>query len=127
MYGRRLAGMLLVLLAATCLASGAASTVRSGLYGVVKAGPTQPVCVKGEPCYEPVRVTLVFARLATGKEAGRTRSSAEGRFRLTLPAGYYAVRTLERIGIDRSVQPRRVRVRTGRFSRVTFLIDTGIR
>ena len=123
----RLSSMLLVLLAALGLASAAPSAVRSGVYGTVLAGPTRPVCVESEPCYEPVRVTLVFSRLATGKEAARTRSNKQGRFRLALPAGYYAVRTVERIGIDRSVAPRRVHVRTGRFTRIVFRIDTGIR
>lgn len=123
----RLGSMLLVLLAVSGVASAAPSAVKSGLYGTVLAGPTRPVCVKGEPCYEPVRVTLVFSRLATGKEAARTRSTAAGRYRLGLPAATYTVRTVERIGIDRSVDPRRVRVRAGRFDRVVFRIDTGIR
>jgi hypothetical protein len=127
MRSGRHGSLLVVLLAAAGLASAAPSAVRSGLYGTVMAGPTRPVCVKDEPCYEPVRVTLVFSRLATGKEAARTRSSREGRFRLALPAGYFAVRTVERIGFDRSVAPRRVHVSAGRFSRIVFLIDTGIR
>jgi hypothetical protein len=123
----RLTGIVVVLLAATVFPSAAPSAVRNGLFGTVLAGPTQPVCTTDDPCYEPVRVTLVFSRLATGKEAGRIRSTKEGRFRLGLPAGYYAVRTVERIGIDRSVAPRRVRVRAGQFDRIVFRIDTGIR
>lgn len=85
------------------------------------------MCVKGEPCYEPVRVTLVFSRLATAKETARVRSNAAGRYRLGLPAGYYAVRTVKRIGLDRAVSPRRVHVRAGHFDRIVFRIDTGIR
>jgi hypothetical protein len=123
----RIAPALAALFTAAVLASAAASASPSGLYGTVRAGPTQPVCVADEPCDKAVRVKLVFSRLATGEEAARTRSTAAGRFRLRLPAGYYKVRTVERIGIDRNIEPRRVRVRADRFSRIVFRIDTGIR
>jgi hypothetical protein len=116
-----------VALACTDPSSATLGTARSGLYGVVLAGPTKPVCTVDEPCQKPVRVTLVFSRLATGKEAARTRSTAEGRYRIALRAGYYAVRTVERIGIDRNIRPRCVHVRAGRFDRIAFRIDTGIR
>jgi len=127
MSNGRVGSLLLILLATASLASASSSAPRSGLHGIVLAGPTRPVCVEDEPCYKPVRVTLVFSRLATGKESARTRSGAAGRFRLELPAGYYGVRTVERIGIDRSIAPRRVHVRAGHFDRIVFRIDTGIR
>ena len=118
--------LLLVALAAAALASAAtASLPNSGLYGVVRKGPVTPTCRVGTPCDAPAQVTLVFSR--AGSEVARTRSSTEGRYRIRLPAGYYAVRTLERIGIDRNIRPRNVHVRSGHVDRLDFSIDTGIR
>src|SRR5206468_744179 len=113
-------------LAAALLAPGAiASLPRSGLFGIVTKGPTVPVCREGETCDAPVQVTLVFAR--AGRDVARVRSSAAGHYRIALRAGYYAVRTLERIGITRAIRPRNVHVRSGHFDRLDFSIDTGIR
>jgi hypothetical protein len=97
----------------------------SGLYGTVRKGPVMPVCRIGVPCDAPAQVTLVFSR--NGREIGRTRSTAAGAYRIALPAGYYAVRTLERIGIARNIRPANVHVRAGHFDRLAFFIDTGIR
>ena len=124
--GRRIALTAVgVLLAAPTLAGTA--TPRSGLYGLVMAGPIRPVCKVDEPCDAPAQVTLVFSRLDTGREAARTRSTKDGRYRVALPRGYYAVRTVEKIGIRRDISPRRVHVRRGHFDRLVFHIDTGIR
>jgi hypothetical protein len=118
--------LLLVALAATALASAAtASPPHNGFYGVVRKGPITPVCRLGIACDAPVQVTLVFSR--SGSDVARTRSSTEGRYRIALPAGYYAVRTVERIGIDHSIRPRNVHVRSDHVDRLDFSIDTGIR
>ena len=115
-----------VVVAAAALVSAAtASLPPNGLYGVVKKGPITPVCRQGVPCDAPVRVTLVFSR--AGREVGRTRSGTEGRYRIRLLAGYYAVSTVERIGIAHSIRPRSVHVRLGHVDRLDFSIDTGIR
>jgi hypothetical protein len=118
--------LLPVALAATVLVSAATAALpRNGFYGVVRKGPIAPVCRQGIPCDAPVQVTLIFSR--AGSEVARTRSSTEGRYRIRLPAGYYTVRTLERIGIDHSIRPRNVHVRSGHVDRLDFSIDTGIR
>jgi hypothetical protein len=117
-----------VLASVALLAAGAAqaTTVRSGLYGVVMRGPISPVCVAEQPCTEPARnVALLFSR--DGRVIGRTVTDNAGRFRVRLPAGLYAVRRAASQGIDRRLDPNQARIRAGRFSRVDFLIDTGIR
>jgi hypothetical protein len=113
------------LAAAAFVPAASASLLPNGLYGIVKKGPITPVCRQGVPCDAPVQVTLVFSR--SGSDVARTRSNAEGRYRIRLPAGYYAVRTVERIGIDRAIRPRNVHVRRGHVDRLDFSIDTGIR
>jgi hypothetical protein len=111
--------------AAVLATSAAAATPTSGLFGVVTKGPITPVCRQGVPCDAPAEVTLVFSR--AGRETGHVRSTASGRYRIALPPGYYAVRTLERIGITPNIRPRNVHVRVSHFDRLDFTIDTGIR
>ncbi len=96
----------------------------SGLHGMVVKGPTQPVCRKGQPCTAPAQVTLLFKRDA---HTYRTRSTAAGVYRITLPAGYYTVTTAERIGITPNLRPRRIHVRAAHNDLLNFRIDTGIR
>jgi hypothetical protein len=111
--------------AALLAPAASAALPTSGLYGVVTKGPIVPVCHVGTPCDAPVQVTLVFSRL--GRDVARTRSTAAGRYRIALTPGYYAVRTLERIGITRNIRPVNVHVRRGHVDRLDFAIDTGIR
>lgn len=113
------------ILAAAGAFASAAPAPGSGLYGVVRKGPIRPVCIAAEPCEAPAQVTLVFSR--RGHDVVLARSRAGGRYRAALAPGYYAVRTVERIGIRRSIAPRVVRVRRSRWDRIDFLIDTGIR
>jgi hypothetical protein len=104
-------------------------TAPNGLYGLVMKGPIVPVCRAGEPCDGPAQVTLYFSRTSAAGVTKRwaVRSKASGSYRIALPAGYYSVTTKERIGIDRNIRPRRVQVRAGRWDRIGFYIDTGIR
>jgi hypothetical protein len=106
--------------------SGAGGSVpRSGLYGVVTRGPITPVCREGVPCNGPaVGVTLRFLR--AGREVARTRTGPQGRYRIALERGTYAVRTLQKM-FGRVPAPARVVVERGRFRRIDFFIDTGIR
>ncbi len=96
----------------------------SGFHGTVTKGPTVPVCRVGEPCTAPAQVTLLFHRAG---HTYRTRSAANGAYRITLPAGYYTVSTVERIGITPNIRPHAVHVRRGHNDRLDFSIDTGIR
>jgi hypothetical protein len=107
--------------------AGAQTTaLSSGLRGVVVRGPIAPVCVAEEPCTEPARnVTLLFSR--NSRVVGRVVTDTAGRYRVRLPAGVYAVRRPGSMGIGRGIEPNHARVYTGRFVRVDFSIDTGIR
>jgi hypothetical protein len=119
----RLIALLAVLLAT--VPAGAATT-NSGLRGVVKRGPISPVCHAEEPCSEPAKnVTLLFAH--NGRVLGRSTTDTAGRYRVALPAGVYRVSRAVSRGIGRGLEPNQVRVQAGRFVRVDFSIDTGIR
>ena len=119
----RLAAALVV--AGTLATTAGGATSPSGLYGIVKKGPTTPVCRQGKPCDAPAQVTLIFRR--AGRDMARVRSAATGAFRIALAPGIYAVRTLEKIGIARNIKPANIHVRAGHWDRIDFLIDTGIR
>jgi hypothetical protein len=98
----------------------------TGLHGVVVRGPTSPVCHEGQSCTEPaVGTVLVFSR--SGRDAGRARAGAGGRYAIHLPPGYYTVRTAVAPAIGRGLRPRRVHVARGVYGRLDFSIDTGIR
>jgi hypothetical protein len=108
----------------------ALAVLLSGFHGTVTKGPTMPVCRVGESCTAPAQVTLVFRRTGTGAYAGRvyrTRSAANGAYRIVLLPGYYTVSTVERIGIMRNIRPHAVHVRRGYNDKLDFRIDTGIR
>lgn len=120
--------MVLIVAALGLLATGGADATPSpsGLRGTVVRGPISPVCVAEQPCSEPARnVTLVFS--VGNRVTGRTITDAAGRYRIRLaPARYQVSRTVQpRIG--RGLEPDHVRVFPGRFTRVDFSIDTGIR
>jgi hypothetical protein len=114
------------LAAAVVASSAGAATSTSGLRGLVTRGPIAPVCVAGQPCSEPAKnVTLVFSR--NGRVVRRARTNDQGRYRIALAPGLYAVRLVPKPAIGRGLEPLRVRVVRARFRRVDFSIDTGIR
>lgn len=118
---RSLALLLVVSAAVSMPASAAVGP--SGLHGTVVRGPISPVCRDNVPCDAPAPgVALTFVRAGVARA---TRTDANGRYRIALPAGIYALRpTAAQLG---QTSPTKVRVRVGRFDRVDFTIDTGIR
>jgi hypothetical protein len=112
---------------ALVMATGAqATTTRGTLTGTVTRGPITPVCAFEQPCDEPAaNVTLLFTR--NGDVLGRAVTDSAGRYRVHLPAGAYVVRRPSATGIDRKLEPNRVRIFARRTSRIDFSIDTGIR
>jgi hypothetical protein len=114
----------IVLAAALAPTADSAPRLRGGLWGVVRKGPTTPVCRADVPCDAPAQVTLVFRRGVT--VVARGRSDPDGRYRISIPPGYYAVRTQPKIGFG-AIRPLNVHVRAGHFDRLDFSIDTGIR
>jgi hypothetical protein len=102
----------------------ALAVLLSGLHGTVTKSPTMPVCRVGQSCSAPVQVTLLFRRAG---HTYRARSNTTGAYRITLAPGYYAVSTVEKIGIYPNIRPRNVHVRAGHNDKLDFSIDTGIR
>ncbi|TML13678.1 MAG: hypothetical protein E6G33_11525 [Actinobacteria bacterium] len=116
----------LVMATALSFAGTGSATVSSGLRGVVMRGPVMPVCMVGQPCDEPAaNLKLIFVRDRI--VAGRARTDAQGRYRVVLRPGRYSVRIPGKVLIGRGIAPPTVRVLRGRFLRVDFFVDTGIR
>ena len=116
-----------LLLASLALAGGAGASGTSGLYGRVVRSPIQPVCRQGSPCSAPAaNVTLVFTPKAGGRSK-RVKTDGRGRYRIALAPGVYRVALAHRPAIGHGLDPRTATVRTNRFLRVNFSIDTGIR
>jgi hypothetical protein len=89
--------------------------------------PAFPVCQVGVPCSRPApHVVLRFFR--HGIRIASTRTGADGRYRVSLPAGSFAVRTREPGPSDvLRLAPHLVRVQRGVITHVDFTIDIGIR
>jgi hypothetical protein len=119
---------LVALGALTALALGCGSAgggTSTGLRGLVKRGPTMPVCRVGVPCEEPARgVKLLFSR--SGKVVATATTNSKGWYRVTLRPGRYSVRT-NRKAHEQSLQPRTATAPTSGMKRRDFHIDTGIR
>ena len=110
-------------LALPALAASAISP--SGLRGRVLIEPAYPVCKVNRPCGRPAPyLRLVFSR--NGRVVARTKTAADGSYRIGLRPGTYAVSSpTSKVG-DASLQPRRVTVLAGRYKRVIFKLDLGL-
>jgi hypothetical protein len=115
-----------IVLSAGLLVSSGSAQVASGLRGHVRKGPVTPVCVAGRPCDAPaVGVVLVFSR--NGHEVRRSKTGPRGGYSVRLRPGSYDVRLADPPRIGKGIAPKTAVVRAGRFRRVDFSIDTGIR
>ena len=87
--------------------------------------PGYPLCKVGRPCVRPAPyVRLFFSR--SGRIVARTRTAADGSYRIGLRPGTYAVSSpTTKIG-DAGLWPRRVTVPAGRYKRVIFKLDLGL-
>jgi hypothetical protein len=91
------------------------------LHGIVRIGPTTPVCRVDVPCYKPAaHVTLTFTQ--PGKSA-RVTTDASGRYSVRLAPGRWTIHT--RVGVR--VGPPAFAVPRVLSTRRDFTIDTGIR
>ena len=105
------------------VASAGSHELGSGLHGHVREGPIMPVCREDQSCYErAAHADLVFRR--HGRIAARTKTRADGSYRIALRPGRYRVRTAHRVGVG--IDPSVVRVPRHGSLRVDFSIDTGI-
>jgi hypothetical protein len=106
--------------------SAAAATSSSGLRGFVTRSPITPVCVAGKTCAAPAKgVTLIFSR--NGRAIGHVTTSGTGSYRVTLDPGLYSAKISGVQALGRRLTPARAGVIAGRYRRVDFAIDTGIR
>lgn len=106
---------------------GCRSGPATGLYGVVRRGPTVPVCHVGVPCSAPVaNANLIFS--ADDQDIARTRSASDGSYRVELAPGVYSVRADPAIGFPkRGPRPSLVHVTDEGVTHIDFWFDTGIR
>jgi carboxypeptidase family protein len=117
---------LILLAGIACSAESAASATRSGIRGVVQAGPTCPVETPESPCPDrPVPGASVTAEGGPDGRVHRTSTDDQGAFRLRLrPGSYDLTATSDTVfGCD----SQRVRVTRNRYRDVTITCDTGIR
>ena len=118
--------VLAVLAALVAVSSAGAATSSSGLRGLVTRGPIVPVCTAEQPCDAPAKnLTLVFVR--NGRVVRRATTNEQGRYRVALAPGLYAVRLQLKQRVGRGLEPSRAHVFANRFRRFDFSIDTGIR
>jgi hypothetical protein len=101
-------------------------TTGTGLYGKVVISPARPVCAVGQSCTAPDKNDVLSFWLR-GRRVASARTTSEGRYRVTLAPGRYTVRAKHRGAIGRGLEPTRVLVPRGRFARVNFSLDIGIR
>jgi hypothetical protein len=105
---------------------GAASSASgSGLRGRVLVR-SSPICRVGTPCTKPAkRVRLVFSR--RGRVVGQARTNDRGKYRIRLRPHTYRVSCRTRSGGRAKLEPQRITVRRGRYRKVVFTLDVGIR
>lgn len=117
-------------LAACTAAGGAVNT--SGIVGRVAAGPTCPVeSVPPSPWCAPRPLAASVRIYAPGDRSHAlvVRSGPDGQFRVGLAPGTYVLAPLAKPGspFPRPPSAMRVKVRRGRYTRITITYDTGIR
>lgn len=113
--------------AAACSApQGFGAARATGLHGRVLIDPAMPVCRVGEPCSRPAK-DLELAFLRNGRVVATTSTDDQGRYRIALPAGRYAVRPHVQHGLRTALEPAGARVPHGRYARRDFTLDIGIR
>jgi hypothetical protein len=109
--------------AAVIAVSGGAG---SGLYGKVVISPARPVCVVGQSCTAPDKNDVLTFWLAA-RRVGGARTDANGRYRIALRPGRYSVTARHGGAIGRGLDPTHAVAPRGRYARVNFSLDIGIR
>lgn len=121
-----LAGLALALSLAAC---GAPSALPgTGIQGRVTVGPTCPVERVNSPCPpRPIAATVVV-RDASGSEVTRFTAGPDGRFKVDLAPGTYALigQGSGTAGLPRPI-PTSVTVVAGSYATVNVQFDSGIR
>ena len=103
---------------------------RTGIGGVVTAGPVCPV-EKNPPdpacAPRPVDGAVLVVRNAAGTEVARVTTEADGTFFAELPGGFYVVMPQPAKGLLGTPGPQSVTVADGAAVRLDLSYDTGIR
>ncbi|MEA2635013.1 MAG: hypothetical protein QOH92_1780 [Chloroflexota bacterium] len=126
---RILASIIVVLAMAACgTPAGTPTPPGTGIQGVVQSGPACPVERINSPCPPRPLAATVVVRDAAGHEVARTRSGADGHFRVDVAPGTY---TVVGLNINSSMLPRpiptTVTVTAGSYATVNVEYDSGIR
>jgi|tagenome__1003787_1003787.scaffolds.fasta_scaffold20979527_5 hypothetical protein len=124
--------VLIVTIAAVvvAVATAAAATpgqLQTGVWGSVVRGPITPMCAAEQPCTAPARhVQLLFSQ--SGQQVAQVTTDENGKYRLALKPGAYAVKLGAHSGAaGRDLEPRTVHSLSTRWVHVNFSLDTGIR
>ena len=100
----------------------------TGIQGVVQSGPTCPVERINSPCPPRPLAATIVVRDAAGHEVARTRSGADGLFKVDVAPGTY---TVVGLNIGSSMLPRPIpttaTVTSGIYVTVKVEYDSGIR
>jgi len=126
---RILAAITLALAIAACGSAAApAPSPGSGIQGVVESSPTCPVERINSPCPPRPLAATVVVRDVAGHEVARTKSGADGHFKVDVAPGTY---TVVGLNINSSMLPRpiptTVTVTAGSYVSVNVEYDSGIR
>lgn len=116
----------LPLLGASCAGGLLGNDSDTGLDLQVTRSPIDPVEREGEPNFAPVAEAVVEVRREGGGSA-RTMTDADGRVRLLLDPGRYAVEVEECPGALSLPRPAEATVEPGAFTPLRLDCDTGIR
>jgi hypothetical protein len=126
---RSIAALLLTVTLAAC--SGTPSVEgpgsRSGIRGVVTAGPGCPVVVQGSPCPDGPWRGTVEVRTTDGEVVRAIETDDRGRFSIEIEPGSYEVTPVGVLGRPSAGVAERVEVEHGAFAEVALVVDTGIR
>jgi hypothetical protein len=129
MMKRIFAAVMVTLVMAACgTAAAPAIPSGTGIQGVVQSGPTCPVELINSPCPPRPLAATIVVRDAAGHEVARTRSGADGLFKVDVAPGAY---TLVGLNIGSSMLPRPIpttaTVTSGSYVSVKVEYDSGIR
>ena len=98
----------------------------SGLYGKVVISPARPVCTAGESCTAPDK-NDVLSFWRGDRRIAVVRTTRTGSYRVALAPGRYVVKVKRPHALGRGLAPTRATVPRGRYSRLNFTLDIGIR
>ena len=121
--------ILVLLVMAACFSSAQTqSGSGTGLEGVITFGPTQAGPIRADALgSKPLANTTFVVENEKGAEVASFTTDEQGRFRVSLAPGHYAVSKKGKKGGIGRYGPFDVDVRADQMTRVTWECDTGIR